>query len=307
MNLLLVDIRAYLDSQYIEYRESGKNISSGWIGIACPFCPDEDPSTHLGIDPETNLINCWRCGKKGSVIELVRYHQKCSYTAAENVLSQFSRASSRDLASEDKSQAIAKSSATVTLPSECEKSMLALHQSFLVRRGFSPHKIYEKYDLSCVDKFGKYKFRLIIPIIMRGQLVAFTSRDVTGLSDNPYRHASNEECVIPVKSCLYNIDTVKDTVIIAEGPLDVWNLGDASVCTFGTQYTRSQVKLLTSKCKRAHVLFDSDATTEASSLAFDLSAHIEHVEIIELDQGDPADMTLDDVRALRREIFGKIF
>jgi len=307
MNLLLVDIRAYLDSRHIEYRESGKNISSGWIGTACPFCPDEDPSTHLGINPDTNMISCWRCGKKGSVIELVRYHQRCSYASAENVLSQFSRASSRAIAFEEESQAKAKATASVLLPSECEKSILPLHQEFLVRRGFEPHEIYKKYNLSCVDKFGKWKFRLIIPITMHGQLVAFTSRDVTGLSDNPYRHASNVECVIPVKSCLYNMDTVKDTVIIAEGPLDVWNLGDASVCTFGTKYTRSQVKLLASKCKRAFVLFDSDAITEASLLAYDLSAHIEHVEIMELDSGDPADMTQQDVRALRREIFGKIF
>ena len=307
MNLILVDIRAYLDSRHIEYRESGKNISSGWIGTSCPFCPDEDPSTHLGINPETNLISCWRCGKKGSIIELVRYHQKCSYASAENVLSQFSRTSSRDSALEDKSQALAKLVGHVSLPSECEKTILPQHQTFLVRRGFSPHEVYEKYDLSCVDKFGKWKFRLIIPILMQRHIVAFTSRDVTGLSDNPYKHARNVECIVPVKSCLYNIDSVKDIVIIVEGPLDVWNLGDASVCTFGTKYTRSQVKLIASRVKRAHVLFDSDAIVEANSLAFDLSAHVEHVEVIELDEGDPADMTNDDVRALRGEIFGKIF
>jgi DNA primase len=287
--------------------ESGKNISEGWIGVECPFCPDLDPSTHLGINPETNMMNCWRCGTKGSVLQLVRYHHKCSFSAAEKIASRFTRQIDHVDTEHRKNQALEKQSQRVLLPSESTKTLLPAHRSFLLKRGFEPDLIFRKYDLSCIDRIGKWKFRLVIPIIMNNRLVAWTTRDITGLSDRPYKNAPKVECAIPIKSCLYNIDTVKDSVIVTEGPLDVWTLGEATVCTFGIKYTRSQVHLLTRKAKKAHILFDSDAIVEASALAFDLSAHMQHVEVLELESGDPADMNEQDVRALRREIFGKIF
>jgi len=51
-------------------------------------------------------------------------------------------------------------------------------------------------------------------------------------------------------------------------------------------------------------MLDSDALPQAEQLASDLSGFTE-TEIIELDHGDPADMTEGEVKQLRRDIFGQ--
>ena len=66
MDLSQVDTKALLDDLGIDYKLSGKNVTSGWIEVNCPFCGD--PSYHLGISP-TNLFHCWRCGEKGNLIK----------------------------------------------------------------------------------------------------------------------------------------------------------------------------------------------------------------------------------------------
>ena len=307
MNLAFFDVREYLDSRQIAYSEAGKNISEGNIGIECPFCPDGDPSNHLGIHLDTNLINCWRCGTRGTVIKLIMKLERCSFKSAQNVLNRFKHSRTSIDPVEREISAFSQAERQISLPAASQKTLLIQHRKFLRRRGFSPNEIFRKYDLACVGKTTKWKFRLIIPIVYRRKLVAWTSRDVTGQAEMPYRNASNDECVIPVKKCVYNLDNAKETMIVAEGPLDVWRLGDGAVCTFGTQFTKHQVLLIASKAKRVFILYDSDAEYEGARLAYDLSTHVPSVEIIDLDSGDPADMTEQEVGSLRREIFGKIF
>jgi len=112
---------------------------------------------------------------------------------------------------------------------------------------------------------------------------------------------------------------VKDTIIIVEGPADVWKLGDGVVATSGIKYTSAQVlrcvELVKSKnLKRAFILFDTDkedkrkqAQIQAKKLAENLSTFLNHVEMLTLEKGDPADLTLTEVKELRKSIFGKVF
>jgi hypothetical protein len=150
--------------------------------------------------------------------------------------------------------------------------------------------------------------RIIVPIYIHRQLVSFTTRDVTGQANIPWVHGSPAHVTLSPKDCLYNIDTVQDTVIILEGASDVWRIGDGTVGTFGHKYTKKQIHLL-QKVRRAFVLFDSEeeAQADAERLAYDLSSFVPDVHVYELDQGDPGDLSEDDVKAIRTEIFGRKF
>jgi hypothetical protein len=68
MNIENLNLIEYLDDKNISYSTSGKNVSSGWIGISCPFCGDS--SNHLGINLESKVFSCWKCGEKGNFIKL---------------------------------------------------------------------------------------------------------------------------------------------------------------------------------------------------------------------------------------------
>jgi DNA primase len=123
--------------------------------------------------------------------------------------------------------------------------LLPIHEKFLTKRRYDFEKIQRKYDLLGVGPtLDDWKFRLIIPVYMNHQLVTYVGRDTTGKSEIPYRNAPIEKSIIQSKHCLYNLDTVKDTVIVVEGILDCWRIGSSAVATFGTQVTREQILLL---------------------------------------------------------------
>jgi hypothetical protein len=121
-------------------------------------------------------------------------------------------------------------------------------------------------------------------------------------------HGAPDRVVLSPKDCLYNIDTVGDTALVVEGASDVWRLGDGAVGTFGHKFTKTQVYLLRN-CRRVFVLFDTEveAQEDARRLAYDLSGIVPDVHVFELDKGDPGDLSEDDVKALRSEIFGRKF
>jgi DNA primase len=107
-----------------------------------------------------------------------------------------------------------------------------------------------------------------------------------------------------MKECLYNIDTVKDTAIIVEGVTDVWRIGQGCVATMGLEYTTEQIKLLVDRgVKQAFVMFDSEsfAIRKARKLANSLSIFMES-ETIELSDGDPGELTINQVQEIRGEI-----
>jgi len=308
MNLHLFDICEYLDSIGIEYSHAGKNVVEGNIGIECPFCPDGDPSNHLGIHLENKTINCWRCGARGTAIKLIMSLERIGFKSAIRKIEDQTK-HRKDLTRNI--HAPVRERATgfnrIVLPTESEADLLDMHKEFLKFRQFDPDYIFHKYNLRCIGKNSlKWKFRLILPIMMNHKLIAWTSRDVTGQAAIPYKHAPIEECTVPVKESLYNVDTVKDTAIVVEGPLDVWRIGDGAVCTFGTQYTREQLLML-SNLNRVFVLFDYDARDLAKNFGSDLGLFVNQTEVLELEHGDPDDMDEADVNELRKMVFGKIF
>jgi DNA primase len=126
------------------------------------------------------------------------------------------------------------------------------------------------------------------------------------MADSTWRSLSNEESIIPPKHCLYNIDSVQDTAIAVEGATDVWRLGAGAVATLGSRWTSQQVALL-SGLKNLFVMFDSEslAIEQAYRFAHAASSVVRSVNVIELTEGDPADLSQDTVDNIRREIFGR--
>ena len=57
----MFDVISFLEEYNIDYTTSGKNVTSGWVEINCPFCGD-DPSYHMGVNLSSGLYHCWICG-----------------------------------------------------------------------------------------------------------------------------------------------------------------------------------------------------------------------------------------------------
>lgn len=296
MDYSLFDIRSYLEEKGIEYHTSGKNVTTGWIELNCPFC--SDPSYHLGIS-ELGLFNCWRCGAKGTIIKLIMEYESITYSKAIKELSKYYLSDLKEL-----KQDIQKRYDHNILPKEATKDFPSLHLDYLVRERKFPTSVIQEYDLYACYMIGEYKYRIICPVIEDGKIVNFTAMAVSG--QNPkYKHCPNHQAIIPMKECLYNIDTVDKTAVIMEGVTDVWRFGIYGVAVMGIEFSQEQINLLVKrKIQNAFIIFDAEelAQRKAEKMANQLSSFIDHVEVINIGVGDPGMLSFDEISHLRRDL-----
>jgi len=292
------DIENYLQEQGIQYSEAGdKNVAQGWIGISCYECGDS--SNHLGINLDSKLISCWKCGYKSSAISVVMYHSNCSYYEATKIVEE---TQSYEFTEERPQQR--KSSGENIIPKSATKEIPDRHVAFLKNRRFST-EIIKRYQLQSCGTLGSYKNRIIIPIIIDNEVVSFTSIDTTGRQKVKYKHAPAEDSILPAKECVYGLDLVKDRMLLVEGITDAWRMGPGAVATLGMELSKIQINFIVqSPQKEIFIMFDGEeqAINRAHALAKTLSILGKHVEVIELSSGDPDDLTSKMVQHLRMEL-----
>ena len=293
------DIEAYLEDRGVHYNTSGKNVSSGWIGMTCLWCDDQ--SNHLGINLSTKKFKCWICGHKGVATRIVEQIDKVHSGKAEEIIKEFQQYSRFKAKPKEKiqwSQALPEES-TVTLPE--------IHKDYLLSRNFNPIDIQKMYDIRACYNLGDYKFRIIIPVIMNHKIVGFTSRDITDKSSLRYKACENDRAVIPQDEWVYNLDSLIHTALILEGPFDVWRMGPGAICLFGIDYSLKQVRAIVSKgVYRVFILFDEERTAQkrANELGETLASIVSHVQILSgLEVKDPAKLSPKEAHDLKREIF----
>lgn len=296
------DIKAYLTSRGIPYKTSGENVTRGWIEIACVLPNCSDHKEHLGINLKSLIYKCWLCGGKGHALHLISLIDNCSEGVARTIAKKFPLEDNDEIW-EDEPETIKK---PFFLPEESsDKDWPSTHLNYLISRGFDPKIIIPRFQLRFVHTVGDYRFRIIIPIFINHQLVSFTSMDVLRQNDGrpPYQDCPLNQAIVPVKECLYNIDSVKDKAIIYEGVTGVWRFGDGSVASFTSNLTSNQILLLKrKKVKEAFILYDPDAEQKGENMATQLSGIISHVEQIRFNSGDPKDLSPNKIIELKGDL-----
>jgi DNA primase len=299
------DIKAYFDAEKVEYKERGKNVTRGWINITCPFCLDS--SEHCGINLTSGAFHCWVCNETGTAIKLLRKMTGFNYQKTSMIINKYPK----DIGlaeAEREMHAIGDPTAsnlhTLTLPQPLSDDIPESHRKYLLSRRFDPYELTKKYKLKFVHTVGRWRFRIIAPIFVDGRMVSWVAADVLRQGAIPYLNCPPEMAVVPVNSCLYNIDTVNNTALIVEGITDVWRIGDGCVASFRKGMTSEQIDLLTERgVDSVFVLYDVDAKKQVDVVANTLAKYIAHVGVLDLDKGDPADMDASEVNNLRKEIF----
>ena len=293
----MYNVIEYLDEKGIDYRSSGKNIGQGWIGVPCPFC--EDTSNHMGINLESANFNCWRCGESGSFSKFVAVTEQKSFKEARRISDNYKNYYKFPEETKSKFQI----DSEIRLPPYANKSFHKKHLDYLKRRRYNPFKTIERYDLYCCTNLGDYPWRVLIPVYLGGKIVTFTTADVNPNSKMKYKHCPNNQSVIPIKSTLYNVDNVEEQAVIVEGVLDSWRIGKGSVALFGTKYTPEQINMIRNlNLKKVFVMLDEDATTISERLCNELSAFVPHVEQIQLESGDPDNLSKEEIIKLKRNL-----
>jgi len=299
------DVVSYFKNNDVEFHSSGaKNVSSGWIGVNCPFCYDH--SWHCGVNLKSNFFTCFICKEKGPINKLIRQIKGFSYAEINSIIEKYQKTFVSDAQSTlTKKRNKSKYNPSNILPKEASSEFPPLHLNYLRSRNFEPNKIIREFNISACNNIGKYKFRIIIPIIERKEIINFTARDVTNKSAFKYKHCPNDRALLPTGECVYGIDNIiGDSALLVEGPFDVWRVGKGALCFFGKFISRQQsIKIMNAGVKNLFVMLDSDAENDFDKACENIFLGFERIEKIILSDGDPADLKDSDVRSLRSEIF----
>lgn len=289
-----VDVRELLESENIGYRNSGKNISPGWIGVNCPFCSDS--SEHMGINLRSKTVSCWKCGKTGTIVTYLS-HVLNSFGKALSIVERFIPRELRRLEEQEYS-----SVTEVILPKNVKVGLSEFHKAYLTKRGFDPHILADKYNLQHVGPVGDFSNRIIVPILKNFRLVTFTSMDISDETMMRYKHLGDELSIIPMKSLLYNSETSDGHNIgVVEGLCDCWRMGDGFTPTWGVKFTPEQKRLL-AKYPNVKIVGDGDKDGWKFNITLgDELAAFCNVRYFKLKEGlDPDKLTEEEIKHIKR-------
>ncbi len=293
----MFDFETFTNDHGIETTTEGKHATSGWINTRC-FCSPNSNGHHLGFNGVN--FSCYKCGTH-SALSVVKELTGVSWDQAKALIEQYKLRPKENYLHRYKNKKVKE----VKLPLGCD-DINNKHRKYLLNRNFDPDKLVREWDIQGTSNIGDYKFRIIVPIMYKKNLVSFQGRDITNKNINKYKACSRDKELIEHQQILYGLDNVvKDSVIVVEGIFDVFRLGYGAVSTFGASYTWSQVLLL-NRFKNVFIFFDSDQAgiDQGKKLAALLSGidSTKHIEIISVDSGDPGDLSDTEASDLMRDL-----
>ena len=285
-----MNIIEVLDELGIEHRASGeaKDVRSGNVGIACPWCGRGDYS--LAVFP--NVATCWRCGKKRLGDSLAEASGK---SVAEVMRLLDGYRDDREPEPERRGKLVMPKGVGL---------MQRTHRRYLESRGFNPDKIEDVWQVQGIGISDRLSWRLWIPFRDRtGKLVSWTTRSLLDCKDRRYIGAKPEEEIVNARHLLYGEHLAGHGVVVCEGPTDVWRIGPGAVCTSGISWTEEQMLAIAKHPVRA-VLFDDEPW--AQRRAYDLCERLKTkpgttVQLQLKGRKDPALADQAEIDQIRRE------
>lgn len=286
-----MNITDLLDEYRIPYHSEGRGTRPGWINMRCVFC-EKDP--YLGYNLAGRYFNCWNCGPKylPLTIQLLTGLEPAEIY---KIIGDLPREHYTWEVKERKNQALQMPDGLNFGP---------LHREYLKNRGFDPFAVLVQWKINGIGPHGgNLKWRLFIPVFLRGEMVSWTTRAI-GKSQQPrYWSATDEQSILPITSLIYGVDACRNAIILCEGPIDAWAIGSGAAALCGLRVSPAQMDQL-SKFPVRVVCFDSEpvAQERAKKLCEDLSIFEGRTVNITLESGkDAAAAKKEEILALRED------
>lgn len=318
----MFDIKEFLELEGIEYVESGPNVAKGNINIKCPYCAQEDPSYHMGINLHTLYYGCWRndSHRGRDVGKLLLRLTGYSRSHIDGLLGK----KSVNLSNFDKVIDSLKASEMVhkkpTVDLVMPKEFRSLDQTqaskrivaMLNYRGFQNIlDLVFFYDLR-YSVTGDFKDRVIFPVYENQKLVQWTARTIfkSRCPDTSLRYLSlaTKKAGRNIKHCVYNIDKLtegKDLVFVCEGPFDALKMdlfspkNVVALALFSNYIHEEQTKILLNHLTKQKVviLLDPGEIQNSLKLQKRLGYDNSYIEFLSGSK-DPGDFNKTDVQTL---------
>ena len=294
----MLDFQAVCSEYNIPFIDSGHHHShAGWLQIHCPFCTEGSHGWHLGFSLEKGSFNCWRCGSHKTWDVLCKVLR--TEAAARKVWAQFKTGNHIAVAPKVKTR-----HKSLKAPSHMD-TLQRQHKRYLERRGFVPEELVKEWDIKATCHLStEWNWRICFPIYNEEErAVAYCGRSINNETKPKYKMSDNEDILMDPRGLLYGIHKAVDFVVVVEGPMDVWRLGNGAVATLGVDWKVEQAVVL-KNYKRRYIMYDPEpqAQKKAEELASWLSVYSGITEVIDGLSCDPGDLEPEEAKAIMHEL-----
>ncbi len=288
-----MNLRELLRDLGIRFWNSGSHpmVTSGWIGILCPWCRSWRGNPDFGIHVQSLKTSCWRCGSHGLAATLA--------SAANRKPGEV-----RDLLAGLPSAPVVQTEQPGKLELPPGLGPLeAAHRRYLEKRGFDPDELVATWGIGGIGLTGgPLAWRIFLPLRTgRLETVSWSTRAIGNVPHGErYRGAKREQSARPRSECLGGIEHVRHAVVVCEGFFDAAWVGPGAVWTAGVGYGRGQIAALADIPVRA-ILFDREpaAQRRAHALAARLSMFGGETVVLETSGPDPATSPQSEAAEIR--------
>lgn len=292
-----LDMLGYLTRTQKNLQKSGDEVL-----LDCPVCNDKGKN-NLWFNVKKNKGLCYKCSTSFSPVFLIRQLEGCSQVEALRVVKDYTFATAynrhkvadalRSLM-EDKQLAKNIQLPEIQLPDGYRSVCCALQES-------EPYPAYIKKRMSEDDALtydigwctsGKFRGRVIVPIVQYGRLVSFVARYM-GKSDRPYLYPVG----CKTGRMLFNFDSASryKHIVLVEGVFDAIRVGPQGMAILGSSLSESQLgMILSSKASSITLMFDPDKAGTKATLqsAEKLRPYYSSIQAVALPKGkDPDDFS----------------
>ena len=277
-----MDVEQLLVQKKIAYVQSGKDYK-----VCCLNPEHDDSNPSMRIDRITGIFGCFACGFKGNIFSF--FEEKANFLQMQKAL--FKRKIEKKLAE--------------NIGLEMPKNKVDFNRNW---RNISAEtfKHFEAFEHNNPDFIG----RVVFPVrSISGKILGFNARSLSPETFPKYliSPADSSFPLFPAR-----VAPNQGRVILVEGIFDMLNLYDKgltnTVCAFGTQkLTKDKLILLKVQgVTGIDIMFDSDEAGQAA--AAKAAEMIESLEMttktISLKNGDPGEMTAQQVLKLKEALYG---
>lgn len=279
----------FLQDYNIQYWEQHSIVSTGYIGLMCPFCMDH-AKPYLGMRKDGASLNssCWRCGSHSAYDTVEALTGVSDKNQIYGIIRRYKGESSFYTPSQEVER---KAPLKIEIPGI--PKLIPPAKKYLEKRNFNPEYVYEKFHLRTTT-YDNPSYRIIFPFIFNRREVSWTGRTYAN-AEVRYISCPHDKEIIPHKSIFYNYDNQKKggNVLLVEGILDAVRTN--GMATAGTAVTKSQILLLRDFAK-VFIMFDGsvDAIKKAHEIGVLLSSVGVDNEVLELDEGEDPDTAFMD-------------
>jgi hypothetical protein len=174
-------------------------------------------------------------------------------------------------------------------------------RQYISQRRHDPDQLASYFDLRYCDsadpRWPLTQGRLIIPCYMRQELVGWQARL---LGEPPNKFTPKYYTLPSMKKgrVLYNFDLAGRfrSVVIVEGPADVWRYGPEAVAIMGSHLSTVQKQLIMARWQGAVIMLDGDAL-DAAQGAYDALGAMPRALVALPDGRDPDECDTEYLRA----------